>query len=96
MTQSALVKSSALSKTTISRICRNNNDKGSSYLPTPSVVMAVSVGLKLSPAEAKELLFAAFPEMAHWSGFLESRLTIYEANEILYENGIPLLGNNME
>jgi len=96
MTQSALVKSSALSKTTISRICRNNNDKGSSYLPTPSIVMAVSVGLKLSCAAAKELLFAAFPEMAYWSGFLERSLTIDEANEILYDNGLPLLGNSME
>jgi len=96
MTQSDLVKSSALSRTTISRICRNNNDKGSSYLPTLSIVMAVSVGLKLSCAEAKELLFAAFPEMAHWSGFLERRLTIYEANEILYDNGLPLLGNSIE
>ena len=96
MTQSDLVKSSALSKTTISRICRNNNNKGSTYMPTPAVVMAVSVGLKLSPAESKELLFAAFPEMSYWSGFLERRLTIDEANEILYDNGLPLLGSNME
>ena len=96
MTQSDLVKSSALSKTTISRICRNNNDKGSSYLPTPAVVMAVSVGLKLSCDEAKALLFAAIPEMAYWSGFLERSLTIDEANESLYDNGLPLLGNNIE
>ena len=95
-TQSDLVKSSALSRTTISRICRNNNDKGSTYLPTPAVVMAVSVGLKLSYDEAKALLFAAFPEMAYWSGFLERSLTIDEANESLYDNGLPLLGNNIE
>ena len=96
MTQSDLVKSSALSKTTISRIFRNNSDKGRSYLPTSSVVMAVSIGLKLSCDEAEELLFAAFPEMAYWSSFLERHLTIDEANEILYDNGLPLLGNIKE
>ena len=96
MTQSDLMKTSALSKTTISRICRNNNDKGSSYLPTPSVVMAVSVGLKLSCVEAQELFLAAFPEMRYWRDFLERQLTINAANEILYDNGLPLLGNNTE
>jgi len=96
LTQSKLVKSSALSKTTISRICRNDNDKGSTYLPTYPVAMAVSIGLRLNPTETKELFFAAFPEMAYWSDFLENSLTIDEANEILYENGLSLLGNIKE
>ena len=96
LTQSKLVKSSALSKTTISRICRNDNDKGSSYLPTPSVIMAVSIGLELNPSEAEELSYAAFPEMAYWGSFLENHLTINEANETLYENGLSLLGNIKE
>ena len=72
---------------------RNENDRGSAYLPTIPAIMAVSVGLRLAPEEATELLFAAFPEMSLWGGFLEKKLDIDQANEILYEKGFPLLGN---
>lgn len=65
MTQSELVESSRLSKTTISRIVRNNNDKGSSYQPTPPVIMAVGIGLKLTYREYEELIYAAYPEMEY-------------------------------
>ena len=96
MRQSDLIASSLLSRTTISRICRDSNDKGSSYVPTLPVVMAVSIGLRLNREEATELLFCAFPEMELWGGFLDKRLDIYEANEILDNEGLTLLGNSVE
>ena len=96
MTQAGLSRASLLSKTIISRICRDSNDKGSTYVPTSSVVIAVSIGLGLNIPEAEELLYAAFPERAYWPIFLENGTTTDEATEILYENGLPLLGNIKE
>ena len=62
-------------------------------MPTLAVIMAISVGLELTRAQASALLFAAFPEMALWGGFLDQRLDIDQANEILYTNGLPILGS---
>ena len=96
MSRSDFKKASALPKTTVSRIWRNTNDKGSSYMPDLHCVMAISIGLKLTREEAEELLFSAFPEMAVWGRFLDKRLSIDQVNEILYDNGLPLLGNGEE
>lgn len=96
MTQSDLVKTSRLPKTTVSRICRNTNDKGSSYMPDLHTAMSVSLGLSLSPDEAEKLFFSAFPEMSFMRRFLDERLAVQQANEILYDNGLPLLGNIKE
>ena len=93
ITQSDLIKLTLLSKTTISRVCRNSNDKGATYIPTFSVVMAISIGLKLTRAETEQLFFAAFPEMELLGYFLDKKMDIDQANEILYDNGLPLLGN---
>ncbi len=62
VTQAELVRKSNLSKTTISQMCRNSNDKGSSYQPAPSIVIAVIIALKLKREEAKMLEYAAFPQ----------------------------------
>ncbi|MCI9414530.1 MAG: helix-turn-helix transcriptional regulator [Clostridiales bacterium] len=96
MTQSDLAKKSLLTKTTISRICRNSNDKGSSYIPTQRTVISVSLGLGLTLDEAKELSYDAFPERMLYVCFLEKSMTVLQANEILYEKGLPLLGNTEE
>jgi hypothetical protein len=91
-----LRKLSLLSKPTVSRIRRDTNDKGSNYQPTQAVVMAVCVGLKLNRAQAAELMFTAFPEMALWGEILDRRLDIMDANEMLDDVGLPTLGNAKE
>ena len=96
MTQSDLAQKSLLTKTTVSRICRNSNDKGSSYMPDFHTVMSVCIGLSLTPDEAEELLFSAFPEMSFMKRFLNEKLTIQQANDILYDNGLSMLGNIKE
>ena len=97
MTQADLVMQSCLSKTTISRICRNSNDKGGAYTPTEPIIMALSTAFRLSSMDAKNiLLYAAFPERAFWDEFLDHHLGIYDINMILDENGLPLLGNMNE
>ena len=96
MTQAELSRASLLSKTIISRICRDSNDKGSYYTPALDCFMAVSIGLKLTPAEAKELFIATFPELALFDGFLDQRLTIDQVNERLYDKGLRILGSAEE
>ncbi|WP_368233262.1 helix-turn-helix domain-containing protein [Anaerotruncus rubiinfantis] len=97
ITQAALAQKSKLSKTTISRICRDSNDKGSTYqADSAGLVMAVSVGLGLSVKEKDMLMLAAFPEQAFWNDILENHMDIDDANALLYEQGYPLLGNNNE
>lgn len=94
MTQADLAMQSGLSKTTISRIFRDNNDKGGNYTPTEKIIMALSIGLRLSSVESREqLLFAAFPERAYWNDFLDGRFSIYEVNIFLEENNLPLFGD---
>ena len=96
MTQADLMRASLLSKTKISRICRDLNDKGSYYTPTWDDVMAISIGLGLTREEAEKLFFAAFPEMEHLGEFLDKRLNIQQVNQILYDSGLRVLGNVLE
>ena len=94
ITQAMLVERSQLSKTTISRVCRNCNDKGSTYSPANIlVVLQISVGLGLSPKEFHELRLIAFPEEELMELILDQRLNIYEADEILVSNGCSSLLN---
>ena len=90
VTQADLVRLSALSKTTISNILRNTNNKGKKYRPTPEVVMAISIGLKLTSEEFLELLYLAYPSMEHIKELLDKRLSIDEANITLYDKGLNI------
>ena len=93
ITQADLVRLSALSMSTISNMLRNTNNKGKKYRPTPEVVMAISIGLKLTYDEYLELLYLAYPSMEHIKELLDKRFSIDEANIVLYDKGLPLLGN---
>ncbi len=88
-----LAQKSNLSKTTISRILRDRNDKGSSYLPTDSVVMSISLAFGLNRNEWEELTLAAFPERIIWLDALDHHDSVANTNVRLYEQGLPLLGN---
>jgi len=94
MKQNDLIKQSCLTRTTVNRICRNSNDNGYKYKPPKhTVFMAICIGLKLNPDEAKKLYYAAYPEMAYLENFINNRISIAEANEILYDNELSILGN---
>ena len=88
-----LAKESRLSKTTVSRILRDSNDKGCTYQPTANIAVAVCLAFKLDKAERDKLLLAAFPQWAIWREGLEQHLSVHEVNCRLYEQGLPLLGN---
>lgn len=88
-----LGQESNLSKTTISRMLRNSNDKGSTYQPTVNAVTAIALALGLAEDEWKELLRTAFPEFAIWHQGFQKHIGVHDVNEQLYEQGLPLLGN---
>lgn len=88
MSQAKLARSSSLAETTISRVCRDSNDRGSVYHPTIEIVCKISIGLGLDRDETKELLFSAFPELEIWGYALDHHLDIFDVEEILYENGL--------
>ena len=88
-----LARQSNVSKTTISRICRNNNDKGAPYHPTRNIVMATCVAFDLGGAMTKNVFDAVFPEEPLWEQILDQHMNIMQANDLLYDNNCPLLGN---
>lgn len=93
ITQAELVTKSGLSRTTISRIFRDSNDKGSSYqAESLDVVNAVCIGLGIFDAGVKRAIFyAAFPQFSAWEHIDEMKMNIIDANIYLYDQGLPLL-----
>ncbi len=88
-----LARESNLSKTTVSRILRDSNDKGSTYQPTANIVTAVCLAFKLDIAGWEKMMMAAFPQMAVWREGFQEHLSVHDVNCRLYEEGLPLLGN---
>jgi hypothetical protein len=52
--------------------------------------------MKLTPEQKNTLFYATYPELSFLDNFLEKGLTVLEANEILDDNGLALLGNFKE
>jgi len=98
ISQKNLVTNSGLSRTTISRICRNSNDKGSTYqAESLSVVMAICIGLDVYDAEEqKKLFYTAFPEFSAWEHITKEKMSIVKADGYLDAQGLPLLGAKKE
>ena len=96
MTQADLIRKSQLTRTTVSRICRNSNDKGSSYQPTNRVVMSICVAFGLNHTQTAEMFDLAFPYFPYWNEIIEKRMDIFQANALLDEQGLPLLGSQTE
>ena len=93
MTQADLMAKGNLSKTTVSRICRNKNDKGGSYTPTRRMVITICVALRLNKSEKDELMKIAFPEEELWDEIIDKRMDIFDANNLLIENNMTPLGS---
>lgn len=96
MTQADLARKSQLPRTTVSRICRNSNDKGNSYQPTGRIVMSVCVALELNKSETIKMFCVAFPYLLCWEEIISKKMDIFQANMFLDEQGLPLLGNQTE
>ena len=92
MTQKDLIEKSDIPRTTINRICRNKNDKGDGYKPTPRTVAALCVALGLTKAEKNDLFEIAFPEMYLLDEILDRKMDMVAANQFLYDHKVEPLG----
>ena len=87
-----LAKVSGQSKATISRITNYNMDKlGPYYRPHFRTIFAVSLALELTMDEGRELIYTAYPELTFSKEAAEKNLTVQQTDELLYDNGLPLL-----
>ena len=93
MTAAQLIKQSAISQTTVSRILRDANDKGATYRPTEKIVAAISITLKLDPDGYEALREIAFPELVIWKTALNGKKSVDDVNKELDDLGLPILTN---
>ena len=86
-----LAKASGQSKATISRLLTFAGDPY--YRPALRTIQAIAQALKLTQEQRRELLYTAFPEFQVWDEAAEKGFTVDEANDLLYDRGLPLLTN---
>ena len=87
-----LAEESGLSKATISRITKyrtKNEDKA--YRPQVNAIQTLALALQLNEEETLELFDAAYPGFLVWRECIRKGVDLDEANEILYEKGLPTL-----
>lgn len=61
------------------------------YRPERNTIIAIILALGLTEGEGKELFYTAYPEEALWKEAVKNGLTLQETDELLYNNGLPLL-----
>lgn len=91
-----LAAESLQSKSTITRIMDYSTDKNKKYHPSMQTIQAIALALKLSPAEAEDLFFTAFPELCIWTEAIENGYSIDTTNELLYKNNLPTLSRTKD
>ena len=86
-----LARASGQSKATISRLLSFTGDPY--YRPALRTIQAIAQALKLTQEQRRELFYTAFPEFQVWDEAAEKGFTVDEANDLLYDRGLPLLTN---
>ena len=82
-----LVEESGLSKATISRITNYRK----AYRPQVNAIQTLALALRLNEEETLALFDAAYPGFLVWCECIRDGKDLDEANEILYEKGLPTL-----
>ena len=85
-----LAEESHYSKSTISRIL-NPRYGGPNYRPLYQTIAAIATALRLSHDERHKLYAVAFPEYRIIEDAIDSGASVCQVDEILYDNGLPLL-----
>ena len=60
------------------------------------MIMTLGVAFELTPEQVKELFDIAFPEFEQYNIILEKKMNLAKANELLFNQGLPLLGTAEE
>ncbi|MBQ7788945.1 MAG: hypothetical protein IJ398_04735 [Clostridia bacterium] len=92
ITQASLVRDGYFQRTRINRIFRNSNDKGGPFPITVKDIVTLAIAYKLNAEQTRELLFSAFPDFRFYEMFIKNQMSLADANEILDEQALDLLG----
>ncbi len=91
MTQKELAEAACMSEAKISRIMRNSNETGNSFVWTELDINKISVALQWGKQGRELLRYAIYPELACYDGALENREGMVRLNCRLYEQGFPIV-----
>lgn len=80
-----------MSEAKISRIMRNSNETGNSFVWTELDINKISVALQWGKQGRELLRYAIYPELACYDGALENREGMVRLNCRLYEQGFPIV-----
>lgn len=87
-----LAAESGLSKATISRMTKyRTKEEDKAYRPQVNAIQTLALALQLNEEETLELFDAAYPGFLVWRECIRKGVDLDEANEILYEKGLPTL-----
>lgn len=93
MTGAEFAEECHISEATVSRMIRDDNDKGATYTPSDDVIIAICLAMGLGEEGYNQLKNAADPRRAVLMQALKANLDVGETNERLYDAGLPLLGS---
>ena len=91
MTQKELAEAACMSEAKISRIMRNSNETGNSFVWTELDINKISVALQWGKQGRELLRYAIYPELAYYDEALENREGMVRLNCRLYEQGFPIV-----
>ena len=58
-------------------------------------IITLAIAFKLNAEETQELINVAFPEFQFYQKIIEGKMSLTDANELLYEQGSDLLGTSI-
>ena len=58
-------------------------------------IITLAIAFKLNAEETQELINVAFPEFQFYQKIINEKMSLADANELLYEQGSDLLGTSI-
>ena len=58
-------------------------------------IITLAIAFKLNAKETQELINVAFPEFQFYQKIIEGKMSLTDANELLDEQGLDLLGTSI-
>ena len=58
-------------------------------------IITLAIAFKLNAEETQELINVAFPEIQFYQKIIKEKMSLADANELLYEQGSDLLGTSI-
>ena len=59
-------------------------------------IITLAIAFKLNEEQTQELIDIAFPAFQFYKRIIKEKMSLAEANELLYEQGLNLLGTTLD